>query len=62
LATHALTWADALVPVPDSMPLEIMGPLAAASPPAPAPSSTPHVLFPGTPSSSTVPEPSASPP
>lgn len=28
LATHALTWADALVTVPDSVPLEIMGPLA----------------------------------
>jgi aryl-alcohol dehydrogenase len=28
LATHALAWADSLVPVPDSMPLEIMGPLA----------------------------------
>lgn len=28
LATHALVWADALVRVPDGLPLEIMGPLA----------------------------------
>jgi aryl-alcohol dehydrogenase len=27
-ATHALTWADALVVVPDSAPLELLGPLA----------------------------------
>lgn len=28
MATHALTWADALVPVPHDVPLELLGPLA----------------------------------